>query len=415
MQIRTIQCEDDIVIEADVNRTGAPGDLILKIGGEEVARIRNSGVATGMFAGPGSVPTVPPSGDPTGAEDAGQINAMFAAEGGANLKHRAYGGYLVNSSLVMPDFCAFNLNGAYVKLADGSNCDMVTNADHVNGNEGGRIRGGTLDGNKAHQSPGAGVGIGCEFFLTKDFTAENLELENMYYRGFVYEGNSGNTIVSRGIAATDWCRRNTVTGLRAHNCGSAGLTVTNGSRESSLSNIRAFSNGTRNVYLDASECIAYDIYSYLGLGDGIYIHNVFNCGFKQFVSYKNNGYGIGVLGMVDSKGGDWVTNNNSLGTPGAADDIYFSGDQAAGGYGLSGNTILTGIESVSPPSGGPETKRYGIYIDDPVGGATWPDLKINGAFATSGLTGDIRLPGSPGNIRIANYFAHGSSTVSNLP
>lgn len=70
------------------------------------------------------------------------------------------GAYLVSSPIELPSGVHLDLRGVKIKLASGSNCDIITNADWDNGNSDITIEGGFLDGNRTGQVSVVGDGPG---------------------------------------------------------------------------------------------------------------------------------------------------------------------------------------------------------------------------------------------------------------
>jgi len=86
----------------------------------------------------------------------------------------ALGNFVVDKPIKMPAYTKLLIDGS-IKLADGSNCNIIENVDPSTREDHKIIRGGILDGNKANQTAGHGITL-----YGRHIIIENVHIENIY-------------------------------------------------------------------------------------------------------------------------------------------------------------------------------------------------------------------------------------------
>lgn len=113
------------------------------------------------------------------------------------------GNFTINAPIQVPSYVDLAINGK-ITLADGSDCNMIENADRVGGNSEMVIRGvewAVLDGNQAEQTTGNGIDIFNNNVLVSGSTIriEDLRVLNWKVDGVVVDLNAGNGFYIRHV------------------------------------------------------------------------------------------------------------------------------------------------------------------------------------------------------------------------
>lgn len=170
-----------------VSVAGLPGSV------GDVVTATSTGSNEGVWAAPsgggGSLPIghfVAPSADTSGATDVAAINAALAANSAVWL----HGAYYVDASIVMPSNTTLVLSDASIFLANGSNCNIIRNADYLDSSGGNtqlRILGigkALLNGNLANQSSAnTWQGMGILLSHVTDYEVGNLQFTSVQRYG----------------------------------------------------------------------------------------------------------------------------------------------------------------------------------------------------------------------------------------
>lgn len=322
-----------------------------------------------------------------------QIQAAIDYASG-NKARRVYAlgrNYLIDGTLLLPSktiLCGAGIGATDIKLADGSDTDMIQNSDQTNGNVHCGVENLTLNGNKS------GQGVSGSQYRNLFF----LEVDEPYLRNVESCFGAGQGVrVSSGGDKT--IRDALLDNIRTHGNNDIGLVVMYAARGASYTHIYSYNNGTDGVRFDHSEGIANHVFAYANGSRGIEINNVFAFQPNNFQATRNGHEGIWVSQWVDSVGGNWVSKNNSQAVNNTYDDIYF--DDTSGGYGPTDRVALLGVECgssavIESQYSITNRPRYGLYIEDGCN----QQIMIDQVRVGSTVTGDIRLPPTNGSLKI---------------
>lgn len=298
--------------------------------------------------------------------------------------------YEISAALVMKSYTTLDMNGATLYTADGTDVDVLRNSDFTNGNDGIVVMNGYIDGNKANQTTGAGASRGLRFERSRGMVIENVEVRNCKGHGAYIIGNG---VETRGI---------TYVNLRVIDNDRRGLNSGHTIRDVTYLGVYAEGNGEEGVWIDHSEANVKSVIATDNRSHGIYLRNLHSSQVDGLVARRNDGFGILVLGLVESQGRGWLAQENciSLGTATDPDpapgwdtttaDIYFTAYSSMS-YGITRDTHIDGIHTVGDaalPAVNPVVE-YGVYVEDGIN----DNLALTDVtYGEGGSVGDVRLP-----------------------
>lgn len=359
-------------------------------------RIANLEANVAALQNGGSVSYVgAPSGDTSGAEDAGRIQAALdaRADAGGGVVQLTAGSYLTDAALAIGTGVVLQGAGRYatnLKLADDAGVDVLHNADRTNGNPGIELRGFTIDGNQVNQSSAHQTATdlyGVNIKRCGDIVLDNVAAKNVAGVGIFVVGDEQSGI-----------KRGAFSKLFTHDNLLHGFWYGSAMRQTHVSEIFTWANGGYGAYLDSSETLVNGIYADANSDNNIYIHNVWGCTYSNLVATRGQKHGIYVRGMVYSLGSTWRGQHNGQSGAGFS-DVYF--DAVNDGYGISAASEVHGIHTGAAPVAGTDvygalTEDYGLYVADGV-----LDIALDGvSYGNGGTIGPFRFPSTLNNIRV---------------
>lgn len=273
--------------------------------------------------------------------------AALLAEGGPLSIRLAPGDYRLGKPIVLPS--RVSLTGAGAGLTrltagfSGRESAMMRNPDPEAGGQALTIGSMTLD-------CAGRTDWGLHLTRVSDLTLHDLELTGCRMEGARVSGRGQPT---RGLFAHR---------LHAHHNGADGLLFMWATREAFYSDLRAHHNGRHGVTFDHSEAVAVNVIADSNKGAGVHLRNLFASSFTNIAATRNGEHGILVQGMVASVGASWRAQNNSVGKPGAFDDVFFSAD-ASLSYGLSRDSSIAGLITGASEFLGQTTERHGVHYE----------------------------------------------------
>lgn len=319
-------------------------------------------------------------------DDTAAIQAAIAAvPASGGVVYAPRGTYLVSASLLLKANTWLRGDGMQVTIflmAPATNLNPVIGSANL-GDSYITLSDFTVDGNKANN--GAGGAQGILFTQISRITCRNIEVQNVNGHGMVASGNGANTTIG------GYFNR-----IYIHGCTLFGFVVTYAFRQAVVDGLLCSGNGSPGnptfhaVYLDASECLISDVFADSNVNNGIHIHNVFGCTYANLIATRNGMHGIYVEVMTKSSGSNWRAQNNSMTTTNTYDDIHFVNTNAVPpGYGITANSVVSGILVGPDPNFGASQERYGLYIEDNVNN----NIKLSSIlYAAPSSTGNVRLP-----------------------
>ncbi|GGD09471.1 hypothetical protein GCM10011342_17930 [Aquisalinus flavus] len=203
----------------------------------------------------------------------------------------------------------------------------------------------------------AGMGI----FMTR---VSNLRIENVETMNCLRDGLrvSGKGVPTRGTF---------IDNVSSHHNKDDGVIILWASREALISNLRSYENGRDGVVFDHSEGSAVNVIANANGGNGIFFRNLFGGSYVNISATRNGRHGLYLQGFVGSTGASWRAQANSQKEEGKFDEIFLT-DSAELSYGISRDSVVTGVVTGSGPEFGTPPARYGI---------TWHSADVDIEFA----------------------------------
>jgi len=229
-------------------------------------------------------------------------SALNALTSGRTWKEKVVlkGNFTISATIRIPSYTILEILGK-LRLADGVNDVMIQNEDIVDvGNDHIEIRGGTLDGNKANNTPPTGTGV-------------------IDFRSVDYSIIDGAEIVDGGQKGIGWTRigagkdpiQNTISNCIVKNCNDAGIGIGYGWRFDIIAN-----KVTKSYYgLYFFMCHLFNVIGGMyheNTKSGIYLDSLStDNNFVGIVSQKNGEHGLVLTGTSNDNhivGGDFMEN-----------------------------------------------------------------------------------------------------------
>lgn len=208
--------------------------------------------------------------------------------------------------------------------------------------------------------------MGISMTRVANLRISNVEIMNCSRDGLRVSGQGVHT---RGIF---------IDGISSHHNKDDGVIVLWASREALISNIRSHENGRNGVTFDHSEGSAVNVIANGNGGNGVFFRNLFAGSYANISATRNGRHGLYLQGFVASSGASWRAQANSRNAEGKYDEIFLT-DAADLSYGISRNSVVTGVVAGGMDELGLSQARYGI---------TWQsgDVDIEFANVRHGVT-----------------------------